>query len=58
MKKTIHKKDAAGSTTIEIEHPHDDVYFYLRISGAYFLLFSFLFGFVGGLIAAYFLSKL
>ena len=47
--KRILKKDPGGSTTVDIEQSQDDFYLYLRISGAYFMLFSFGLGFVFGI---------
>ncbi len=44
----IEKTDKYGSTKIEISYPHDDLYLYARISGAYFLIFSFIIGILFG----------
>ncbi len=54
----IIKKDPYGSTTVDIESAHDDMYMYLRVSGFYFMLFSFGAGFFSGVGALFMLMRL
>ena len=56
--KRILKKDPHGCTTVDIEQAHDDFYMYMRISGAYFMLFSYLVGFLSGIGAVLLLMHL
>jgi len=54
MKKPIEKIDKLGNSKVEINYPNDDLYIYIRFSGAYFMLFSFLTGILFGVLSSAF----